>query len=626
MANTHAPNIEILRGADADRLLDDPAFVDRWRRLCAACPWATAFQGPDFVLTWYRTYRPRFEPVLVLSRAAGGELLALLTLAASADGGLAVGGAWHAEYHAWVCSADLADTFPPAALAAARRLLPSAGLRFTYLPPNTPLAWLASDPVRARCLLTPHRRPLMRLGDGSAIAESLSKSGNKSRLKRLKKLGPVEFKRVTDPAELAHLFDDLIACYDARRMAISGSAPFRNDPLKRPFHLAMAAAPGLLHATVLTVGPHLAAAHLGLRTGGELQLGLIAHNPLFAAHSPGKFQLLFLAQLLLREGCDRLDLTAGGDPYKERFADDSDQVHTLVAFPTRVATARGRAEALASRSARAALNRLKIPTTRVHVLRSRLKRVRAKSVVTAAASAVCRAAAWVRSERVVHVLAQPLASLAQAAPVDPAFAVHRDRIADLLAYAPDEPGPTPQDFTSDALTRLEAGQHLYTRVEGERLVTRGWLVERPDPDLLQRVLPGFTFPANAALILDLHTSPSVRNRGLATDCLRAIARDASRIPDTDQILIAVPARNRAALRAAERAGFQREATLVRATRVGRIRTSLAPARIAPPPAVVAPTPIESGCDVAPPDRKARTERPRGKASPGNAKPVPAQPT
>ena len=130
------------------------------------------------------------------------------------------------------------------------------------------------------------------------------------------------------------MFDRIIEFYDARRMDVNGSAPFRNDPLKLEFHLAMMRCPNLLHVTVMTVGNQIASAHLGVCGRGEVQLGLIAHNPEFEKHSPGKFHILFLARMLMQEGYRQLDLTAGGDPYKERFANAHDDVHTLRVFPS----------------------------------------------------------------------------------------------------------------------------------------------------------------------------------------------------------------------------------------------------------------------------------------------------
>ena len=381
--------VEIIRGERARHLLSDDQFAADWSSLCEKCPWATAFQSPAFVATWYRAYRERAEPVLVTSRESG-RLRALLPLAyLPSRKQLAVAGTWHAEYHAWVCPPPLGDAFPAAAFPVIRREFPRHALTFLFLPPGAPTAWIGDRALRRRSLIKERRRPLMQFGDGHEIAASLAKSANKSRLKRLEKIGPVAFERITDPAEFEPLFDQIIRFYDARRLAVSGSAPFQNDPLKRTFHLEMMRAPDLLHVTVMKVGDQIASAHLGACGRREVQLGLVAHNPEFEKHSPGKFHILFLARMLLREGYVRLDLTAGGDPYKERFANAWDQVQALRVFPTATGKAAAALAATAEQAARKTLDLLHVSPARARWFVNTAKRPR-----TLAASFVRRTAAW----------------------------------------------------------------------------------------------------------------------------------------------------------------------------------------------------------------------------------------
>ena len=59
-------------------------------------------------------------------------------------------------------------------------------------------------------------------------------------------------------------------------------------------------------------------------------LGILTHSPMLARHSPGKLHLLRLAEHLLGEGTDVLDLTPGRDPWKERFANEHDNVAEVV--------------------------------------------------------------------------------------------------------------------------------------------------------------------------------------------------------------------------------------------------------------------------------------------------------
>lgn len=113
------------------------------------------------------------------------------------------------------------------------------------------------------------------------------------------------------------------------------SRPFQSDSRKRELYLAMMERPGLLHATVLRVGDQLVASHLGPIHGRNVSLGLIAHSPEFASHSPGKFAILYLARMLGEQGYEYLDLTPGG-AYKQRFAHAWDEAPTLELFFSRL--------------------------------------------------------------------------------------------------------------------------------------------------------------------------------------------------------------------------------------------------------------------------------------------------
>jgi CelD/BcsL family acetyltransferase involved in cellulose biosynthesis len=552
-------NIEILQGIPADDLIAGDAFRAEWSDLLARCPWATAFQSPGFVLTWYRSYGVRFRPVLVLSRDAAGRLDGLLPLALSTDGKkLVVAGGWHAEYHAWICPPESGDAFPAEAFQALRRAFPHHDVHFQYLPPNTPVAWVEGGHFANTCLLKSHRRPLMQFGDGEEVSKSLSKSSNKSRLKKMEKLGKISFERITDAAELEKVFDEIIRHHDARHMAVRGSAPFSNDPLKKTFHLNMMTAPGLLHATVLKVGDQVVAAHLGAATGKELQLGLIAHNPWFANYSPGKFLIHFLCRLLHQEGFQQLDLTAGGDPYKERFANAWDTVHTLTVFPTanqrRMASVQHGLAAAAKRS----LAALHVKPGRARLLAHKLAHPG-----PTAGTALRHARNWLGSSQEVRVYSIPVADITpHAATPDP---VRRDALEDLLAYRPVNGSPNLQEFLSDVISRIEDGQHAYTHATDGALRHAAWLAERPSEEAVARALPGFTLPPNAALIVELRAADDAH---VASASLKAMLRDASRVPATASVYLALALGDHATRALVEKAGFTYQRSLYEERRMG----------------------------------------------------------
>lgn len=326
--------IGIRIGDKAWDLLASPGFLLDWQELEAVCPWATPFQSSHFVLTWLRHYRARFAPVVVTLRRPEGGLSGLLVLAASLErDALVVAGAHQAEYQAWLARPESRHDFVLRAVAALDEVFPGQDLAFKYLPRGLPVHELLElAPFRGRAALQAHARPLMRL-DEAEVRESLRKKSNKSRFARLQRLGPLAFARLTDPKDFAAVFDEIIASYDARQYAMKGVLPFAQDPCKKPFHLElMRARPDFLHVTATTLSGRVIAAHLGVAGREEMHLSILCHSDMHASHSPGKLHLLRLGELLLQEGKSVLDLTPGGDAWKERFANAHDEVYALTVF------------------------------------------------------------------------------------------------------------------------------------------------------------------------------------------------------------------------------------------------------------------------------------------------------
>ena len=77
--------VHMLHGDQAVTQLANKAFLERWQNLYENCPWATAFQSPGFVTTWFRVYGERFSPVILSDSSAEGQMNGLLMLGLSND-------------------------------------------------------------------------------------------------------------------------------------------------------------------------------------------------------------------------------------------------------------------------------------------------------------------------------------------------------------------------------------------------------------------------------------------------------------------------------------------------------------------------------------------------------------
>ena len=555
--------IEIVRNLDATRLMADDAFRAAWAQLWDLCPWATTCQAHGFAAAWYSAYDERYEPVLVMGRDDAGKMVAVLPLAKAKRGGrVVVAGSNQAEYQACISSPEHGDTFMRAAMLSLQPLLTSAGITMRYVPALAPGAWLDDVSLQPRIITKWHRRPLMRFDDGKGVEASLKKAGNKNRLRQIRKLGNVALVQITDPAELERCLDWIIEAYDLRRLAISGIAPFRKDPCKRLFHLNLMRTPGLLHVTVLKVGDQIASAHLNAMGKRDCIPCLICHSASMGAHSPGKIHMLMLAQMLLKQGYEQLDLTPGGDAYKERFATAWDEVREVSVFPTVAARRRMELVLRGETVVRAGLTKAKVPPSKllaaVHEVQSMGPMMTAQVVSRCASN-------WIASRDVIEVYRWVPAS---AVTLMECPAVRQDALQQLLDCDLSELGISRRQFVSEALRRIEFGNQLYSVFDGRRLLQCGWLAHRPDHEGLAQVMPGLTVPDNSVVLFDLFSTASAGRNGPAA-FVGHLLRHAQRIVDNGPVMIVTPGHGRLAEAVRCLPGMQHERSIHQTCRLGR---------------------------------------------------------
>ena len=551
--------VRVHRGREAVALVADPIFRRKWSALHEACPYATCFQDIPFVTTWYRSYAERFEPVLVTGAVKESSLIGLLPLALSKeDNTLVPAGADHAEYQVWLARDGQSDEFIESALDCLAREFPAGQLRFRYLPSGTPLSW--TDRWTGRCHLRSVPRLLMSTRPGNTIAQSLRKRSMRSRLNRLERMGKLSFNRIVDPEEFASVLDEIIPLHDFRQGAAHLNFPFSSDRLKKPFHLAIMEHPNLLHVTVLQLNSRIAAAHIGLRNKQQVSLGILAHSPMFSQYSVGKFHILLLGLYLQKEGFTDLDLTPGGEQYKERFASHRDEAYMLdvllrpslvrqfrlhIGDPMRFdASTRLRAKEVVARVQHRAklIKWLRLPGELIRRL---------------------KAATWNTKECCLYSWNRASVGAEQ-----PHTTMRRDCLQDLLLFEPVEPWQPPQhEFLREAARRLKDGYHVYTYVLDGRLVHYGWLAEKQENYPITEG-PAFTLPPNSVLLFDFYTHPHYRGKGLYTKSLRQMFVDAA--AEKQHIDIFVLKNNAAEGRVIETAGFEYQKSFFERKRLGMV--------------------------------------------------------
>lgn len=463
-------HVELLSGRTALQRVDCAAFQARWRALYAHCPWASACQHPDFVASWYRLYQDGILPVIVMAHAPDGTLSGLLTLSLRHGSRKLTGAGEHqAEYQAWLAPPQAGDAFMLAAVQSLRRAFPGADLCLRYLPPGIPLAWIeALGRERSLCVLRPWLRPVMQV-DSAAMARQRSKKNHRQNFNRLSRMGEVRFERVLGHDAFVRLFDELCMQYDFRQAALYRQMPFTNDPCKKDFHLALHRQ-GLLHVTVLMVGGDIAASHLGLLSEGRaLHIGILTHSPAHAMHSPGTLLLAMLGVQLAQEGVPMLDLTPGGDGYKEHFASAHEPVHEL--------TVHGSA---GGRLAGQAIDGLRQQARRA------LRKTGYRSADLAAALDALRHGGPLGCLEGLgrRLRARPCALRYQWQPPTggtAALALARNRLADVLRFDGRHAPVDRWRFMGNAMKRMERAHDLYTFSEDGSLLLSCWVQSGPGP-------------------------------------------------------------------------------------------------------------------------------------------------
>jgi CelD/BcsL family acetyltransferase involved in cellulose biosynthesis/RimJ/RimL family protein N-acetyltransferase len=508
---------------------------------------------------WQESYRNRYTPLIVFESSSNGDLTGLIPLAVeNRSGRVTLAGGHQAEYQGWLSLPSQGGSFLERALRLLELKTNTGLLCFRYLPPETPVDWIArSGGMPWICKLESHRRPIIRLGSAAEVAEYLQKKKKRKSTRnywnRLKRYGDLRLERILEPGELALVFDKLIAYHDIRQGGTHGKFAFENDAAKKPFHLALLSVPNLLHVTILKAGHRIISAEFGVSHRGAYCGVFPLFSPFEAANSPMTVHLLMLVEQLHAEGYSILDLTAGSDPFKERFAADYDSVHSLSIYFKRGVWVRQQIRRKGEGLARRILHSLRIAPNSAREHWDWIRRAPLGVWRFSAArlfSLLCRKIRSGAELSIYELEAEQVWAL------EDSCLMCRDRLDDLLAFEPAEIWRTRQRFLAESLRKIESGHHFYTRVENGRLAHVGWLVENQRWNDFSSVT-GFQFPPESALVYASYTEPRWRGRGLCQSALRQMLHDAVRSsPAVQRIFVALSGDDEAARHIVAKLGFR----------------------------------------------------------------------
>jgi CelD/BcsL family acetyltransferase involved in cellulose biosynthesis len=462
--------VGLYQGEAAWQQLSNMSFLAEWDKLYEDCPWATVFQSRAFVTTWYETYRHEYLPLFIVSFEAN-KLAGLLLLAKSKYGTILGAGENQAEYQVWLATAGNGNKFITKALIAVNKHFPTNNVQLKYIPGNAPMQWIGeSAELKRRCLVKVFKQPLLKIEAAHFITE-LQKKNRREKLNRLKRLGELQFERITDRSTLAAILDELALQCDFRKRAVFNTAVFQNDPKRKRFLLSLFDQ-GLLHATVLKVNEEIIASNIGAAGKNWVHLqGVNTHAPTYAKYSPGILHLLMLGKQLASEGISVFDLTPGGDPYKDQLATNyTEAFHLSVCSPYHCLTSKIKLAAgeqlkklvqlLGGTPSKAKWQTRKIKEKYKHILKQGFSFSINYLISKIGAS----------KKESVYVLQKDLL-ITQLGGLE----INKNSLFDLLCFDPKGSSENAWTFFEEAMRRFEAGERSYTYCEDGRLLVCAWL-------------------------------------------------------------------------------------------------------------------------------------------------------
>ena len=481
----------------------------------------------------------------------------------SKTGRLVHAGAHQAEYHVWLATSEAETEFLDLAWRQLKSTLQFGTLQFKYLPSTQCVA--ALQRVGALAGAMSHvvcARPLIRLESGD-IESSFAKKSNKSRFNRLKRMGKLDFQTLESTADLDRVLDDFCAQYDFRQGAVNQATPFCDDPIKRAFHTEVfaLAQPGECCVSVSLLDNRLISGLWGMRSGAMVHLGMLAHSPELADHSPGKLHIMQLSRALVSGGTAVLDLTPGGDPWKERFANDHDEVAIAELFSAPAHRAAQAAKERALSAAKQLAARVGVTPAGVRRTLSAVRRVRPAAIWR-------RLRRWVGEDKEFRIYRAERA-VAERHQLDPR--VGRNDLPALLAFSPGESWQTRQGFLSSALHRVEAGEAAYSIAVAGRLAHCGWMSRGQTESRMTEVDQMMQFPPGSVALYDFYSHPDFRGQGFYRATLGHMLREAFSFEDTRFAYISVLADNGPSRHVIEAVGFEYQGSFHLRKRLSKVK-------------------------------------------------------
>jgi RimJ/RimL family protein N-acetyltransferase len=141
--------------------------------------------------------------------------------------------------------------------------------------------------------------------------------------------------------------------------------------------------------------------------------------------------------------------------------------------------------------------------------------------------------------------------------------LRRDEVSDLQYYEQTASWQlSPDVYRATARRRLAQGEHLYTLVDGKRLLHYAWLQTSHTRGEDTAVGQAFFPPPDSSALYDHYTHPSARGQGLFFQALCQVLHDVPAVAKTKRAYIYVYGDNRPSRHVIEKVGFRYVGSLI----------------------------------------------------------------
>ena len=520
--------LKIVRGKSALELLNDKAFILQWEGLSEQNGKTTIIQEPPFVLTWYRQYADRYEPVLILSFDDNSCLVGIMPLAFILKNNyLTHAGDGQAEYHGWICKKNVEKDFLVKALIAVKHNFRVGKWQWRWMPPGSETGWLYSEELKKEKIyvrVVEKESPVLNLNDEDKIEKLKRNKSIRNKINRYRGKANFYIERITSVENAGNVFDILSEQCDFRQMAAHEITPFASDQNKKRFYIERLKFPLNNHFTVLWSGSNPIAFHYGACDSDTVYLGLSSYDPVEERNSPGTILMIKLIELLKQEGYKYFDLTPGGDKYKERYC----SFHRKLYLPSIYFSRKDKLIGDFRYFLKAGIRKLVISAgaepadvnRRVRNAFSFLREIRGTSPLKIASKFISKF-----YEKVIYVSCRCFSDDLLQNDRRADAGINVNSYTDLMFYNGSDPWLRKSILLTTAIKRFSSGEKLYTMVRNGILVQYGWMarggIENGFPDFKT----GSDHSENGFILYDFFTEKGFKRKELISETLEKMLFD-----------------------------------------------------------------------------------------------------